>query len=63
MITELFPIVSTQDMGRVLGFYRDLLGGRVEFEFSGPDGDPAYVGLDLGASHLGIGVSQTPTGG
>lgn len=62
MITELFPILSTPDMGRALAFYRDLLGGSVGYEFPGPDGTPAYVGLDLGASHLGIGLSPAAAG-
>jgi lactoylglutathione lyase len=62
MITELFPILSTPDLGRALAFYRDLLGGRVGYEFPGPDGTPAYVGLDLGASHLGIGLSPAAAG-
>lgn len=47
-------------MPRALRFYRDLLGATVGYEFPGPDGEPAYVGLDLGASHLGIGLE---TGG
>ena len=63
MITELFPIVSTRDMARALGFYRDLLGGHVGYEFPGPDGEPAYVGLDLGSSHLGVGLSTEVDGG
>jgi len=63
VITELFPIVSTPDMSRALGFYRDLLGGRIAYEFPGPDGLPAYVGLDLGSSHLGIGLSADVTSG
>ena len=62
MITELFPIVSTTDMTRALAFYRDLLGGSVAYEFPGPDGAPAYVGLDLGASHLGVGLSEATAG-
>jgi lactoylglutathione lyase len=52
--TELFPIVSTPDLPRSLAFYRDLLGGTVTYEFAAPDGTPAYVGLSLGASSLGI---------
>ncbi len=56
MIGELFPIISTPDIERSLGFYRDLLGGTVTFSFPGDDGAPVYVGLDLGASHLGIGL-------
>ena len=55
MITQLFPIISTTELERALAFYRDLLGGTVTYEFTGPDGLPGYVGLDLGSSHLGIG--------
>ena len=55
MVNRLFPILATRDLGAALGFYRDLLGGSVTYEFPGPDGAPVYVGLDLGSSHLGIG--------
>jgi len=55
MISELFPIISTPNIERSLGFYRDLLGGTVTFSFPGDDGKPVYVGVDLGSSHLGIG--------
>lgn len=55
MIDSAFPILSTPDLARALGFYEDLLGGTVGYRF--PDeGEPQYVGLDLGTSHLGIGV-------
>jgi lactoylglutathione lyase len=57
VVTELFPILSTPDIERALAFYRDLLGGTVGYQFPGPDGDPVYVGLDIGASHLGIGLA------
>ena len=56
MISELFPIISTPDLERSLGFYRDLLGGTVTYSFPGEDGAPVYVGVDLGSSHLGIGL-------
>ncbi len=62
MITELFPILSTTDLPRALGFYRDLLGATVAYEFPGPGGEPAYVGLDIGSSHLGIGLAQEDVG-
>jgi lactoylglutathione lyase len=55
LISELFPIVTTANLGAALGFYRDLLGGEVTFEFHGPDGEVGYVGLNLGTSHIGIG--------
>ena len=55
MISQVFPILSTPDLPRALAFYRDLLGGTVEFEYTDPDGQVVYAGLDLGESHLGIG--------
>ena len=55
MATQLFPILTTTNLERSLGFYRDLLGGTVAYEFPGPDGTPAYVGIEIGTSHLGIG--------
>lgn len=36
MFSELFPILSTPDMERALRFYRDLLDGRVTYEFPAP---------------------------
>ena len=59
MFTTIFPILATPDMEAALGFYRDLLGGTVSYEFPGPDGKPAYVGMDLGSAHLGIGADPT----
>jgi lactoylglutathione lyase len=55
MFTAVFPIISTPDLEGALRFYRDLLGATVSYEFPGPDGKPAYVGLELGEAHLGIG--------
>lgn len=59
MFNELFPIVSTPDLARALGFYRDLLGGMVTYQFP-PDGDPDYVAVEIGASPLGIGLQAQP---
>jgi lactoylglutathione lyase len=56
MFTSTFPILSTANLPRALGFYRDLLGGKVVYQFP-PTGDPGYVGLDLGSSHLGLGLN------
>jgi len=55
MFTTLFPILTTRRLGRMLAFYRDLLDAKVEYEFPAPDGEPGYVGLQLGDAHLGIG--------
>jgi lactoylglutathione lyase len=55
MFKTLFPILVTADLRAALGFYRDLLGATVTYEFPAPDGAPGYVALELGGSHLGIG--------
>jgi len=55
VFTSVFPIIATRDLEAALGFYRDLIGATVSYEFPGPDGRPAYVGLELGEAHLGIG--------
>ena len=59
MFDGLFPILSTPDLTGALGFYRDLLGGKVTYQFP-PDGDPGYVALDIAGSHLGIGQQDQP---
>jgi lactoylglutathione lyase len=53
MIESAFPILSTPDLARALGFYEDLLGGKVTYRFP-DDREAQYVGLDLGSSHMGI---------
>jgi lactoylglutathione lyase len=63
MFQELFPILTVDDMPRALEFYRDLLGCKVTYEFrpdDNPDGPPGYVGLQLGISHLGLGLAEVP---
>jgi lactoylglutathione lyase len=59
VIEELFPILATPDLARSLAFYRDLLGGEVTYRFP-PDGEPAFVSLQLGRSSLGIGRQDEP---
>lgn len=57
MFSDAFPIISTPDLQRALGFYRDLLDGEVVYQFP-PEGEPGYVALDIGSAHLGI--AQVP---
>jgi lactoylglutathione lyase len=59
MFDEVFPILSTPDLARSLGFYRDLLGGTITYQFP-PEGEPGYVGVQVGRSHLGIGLQDRP---
>jgi len=47
------PILATNDLPRALAFYRDLLGGHVAYTFP-EEGDPVYVGLLIGESHIGV---------
>lgn len=55
MIRSAFPIVSTADLPRALAFYVGVLGGNITYRFPS-DGEPQYVGMDLGSSHIGIGA-------
>lgn len=59
MFDELFPILTTPELTRSLGFYRDLLGGDVTYQFP-PAGEPAFVALQIGRSTLGIGRQDQP---
>lgn len=59
MFDEVFPILTTPDLARSLRFYRDLLGGAVTYQFP-PEGEPAYVGVRIGGSQLGIGRQEQP---
>ena len=63
MSADFFPIIAARNLERALSFYRDTLGGTVVFEYPGPDGKAAYVGLDLGSGHLGIGEDESVAGG
>jgi lactoylglutathione lyase len=62
MFTDAFPIITTPDLERLLGFYRDALGGTVEYRFP-PEGDPVYVALNIGSGHLGIGAAPDAEAG
>ncbi len=54
-VRRLFPMLSTEDLGKALAFYRDLLGGTETFRFP-QEGAPAFVALRLGESELGLGA-------
>jgi len=57
MFQEAFPILTAGDIASALSFYSDLLGCTVTYRFPA-EGEPAYVGLRLGQSALGIGVAE-----
>jgi lactoylglutathione lyase len=53
MTERAFPVIYAEDVERSVRFYESL-GFEEHFRLP-PDGEPGYVGLELGASHLGIG--------
>lgn len=62
-VRQLFPIVTSRDLARLIAFYEAALDAVVDYRF-GADGQDDYVSLRLGAAALGIGrVAQTPVAG
>ena len=53
-VRQLFPILSTRDLPRLVRFYEQALGGHVGYRFASGDEDD-YVSLTLGEASLGIG--------
>ncbi|MFB6719080.1 VOC family protein [Kribbella sp. NPDC056345] len=51
---DVFPIVTTADLDRLLAFYTDALGATEHYRFP-PEGPPGYVGLHVGKASLGLG--------
>jgi uncharacterized glyoxalase superfamily protein PhnB len=47
MIESAFPILEVPDIGAALAFYRDALGGVVQYQFP-PEGEPVYLSLRVG---------------
>jgi lactoylglutathione lyase len=52
-----FPILSTRDVGRLLGFYQGLLGGEIGYRFPA-DGDPIFVTVRIGEDDFGIAAAE-----
>lgn len=54
-VKRMFPMLSTENLDRSAGFYRDLLGGVETYRF--PQGEsPAFLVVRLGESDLGLGA-------
>ncbi|WP_432949069.1 VOC family protein [Kribbella sp. CA-253562] len=53
-VDDVFPIVTTADLDRLLPFYTDVLGGEQVYQFP-PEGAPAYVSVQFGKASLGLG--------
>jgi len=54
VVDSVFPIVTSADLGRLLPFYTEVLGGEQVYQFP-PQGPPAYVSLRFGTAALGLG--------
>ena len=53
-----FPIISVRDLASTRQFY-ERLGFKQTYQFP-PDGEPAFVALERGASSIGIGTDDDP---
>jgi uncharacterized glyoxalase superfamily protein PhnB len=61
VFSELFPILSTRDIDRLVAFYQAGCDAHVLYRF--PDEGPAgYVGMQIGTSPLGIGAEPSAPG-
>jgi len=56
-VTQLFPILLTRDLPRLVTFYKHALHGVVAYRFGSADEDD-YVSLTVGAASLGIGRDE-----
>lgn len=56
-----FPIVVANEIGTLLGFYRDVLGGHVTYRY--PEDAPTYVSLLIGEAEVGLGEHPDPPRG
>jgi tRNA-Thr(GGU) m(6)t(6)A37 methyltransferase TsaA len=61
MFRDPFPILLTDDLPRLLGFYRDELGFTESFRFPDGPGEPEFAVLALGPAQLGFGKAGTPS--
>jgi predicted enzyme related to lactoylglutathione lyase len=53
-VDDVFPIVTSADLERLLPFYTDVLGGEKVYQFP-PEGAAAYVSVRFGKASLGLG--------
>ena len=56
-VTQLFPILLTRDLPRLVTFYKRALHGVVSYRFGSADEDD-YVSLAVGEASLGIGKAE-----
>jgi aminoglycoside 6'-N-acetyltransferase len=57
---SIFPIISTRDLLRMLGFYEGLLGGEIRYRFPS-EGSPDFVTVRIGSDEIGLAAAaDTP---
>lgn len=56
---DAFAIILVADMQRSLGFYRDLLGFRLDYGFPSEEA-PQYAALAIDGGKLGLGFAEEP---
>ncbi|PZG19254.1 bleomycin resistance protein [Micromonospora craterilacus] len=56
---ELFPILTSADLPAAVAFYRDLLGGTLDYQFP-ETGDPEFVTVRFPAGQVGLGRQEEP---
>jgi aminoglycoside 6'-N-acetyltransferase len=57
---SIFPIISTRDLPRLLGFYEGLLDGEIRYRFPS-EGSPDFVTVRIGSDEIGLASSaDTP---
>jgi tRNA-Thr(GGU) m(6)t(6)A37 methyltransferase TsaA len=61
MFRDPFPILLSDDLPRLLRFYRDQLGFAESFRFPDGPGEPDFAVLALGPAQLGFGKAGTPS--
>ena len=58
---QIFPILGTADIRRLVSFYVTAVDAVVTYQFPA-EGDPGFVSLDLAGGHLGIGLDPAAPG-
>ncbi|GAA1511283.1 VOC family protein [Kribbella lupini] len=53
-VDDVFPILTSAGLPRLLPFYTDVLGGELVYQFP-PEGAPAYVSVQFGKASVGLG--------
>jgi lactoylglutathione lyase len=53
-VDDVFPILTSADLPRLLPFYTDVLGGELVYQFP-PEGAAAYVSVRFGKASVGLG--------